>query len=56
MANGETCIGCMYYERHGIKRGGRSYSKCLRPGAKELAMDERFTGECGLDAKLKENV
>lgn len=50
----ETCIGCIYYERHGIKRGGRAYSKCLRPGAIELAMEERKTGECGPEATLKD--
>ena len=49
-----TCVGCKYYLANGITRGARSYPKCTRPGAKELAMDERQNGECGPEAKLKE--
>ena len=48
-----TCAGCKFYEPNGVARGMRKYSKCNRPGAREIAMDERQNGECGPDAALK---
>ena len=48
-----TCIGCQYYDPKGVSRGSRAYPKCNRPGAEELAMEERKTGACGPDATLK---
>lgn len=50
----ELCVGCTHYEPHGVTRGKRKYPKCRRPGAKELAMEERATGECGPNATKKE--
>ena len=49
----KTCVGCKFYEPWGVARGSRAYPKCNRPGAEELAMEERKTGACGPDATLK---
>lgn len=45
------CADCIHYEKNAVTVAKKLRSICKRDGAKETAMEERFSGGCGLDGK-----